>query len=83
MCEDLQPFHVVEKPGFQHLINTLDNRCEIPSRKSFRGAHIVSRLRAELDGLIIYSPVVATCGQAETTMHTCRLPAIVLIKIGC
>ena len=35
IAKDMQPLYTVEKPGFRHLISTLDARYNIPSRKYF------------------------------------------------
>lgn len=35
LAKDMMPMRTVEKPGFVHLVNKLDRRYEIPSRKYF------------------------------------------------
>lgn len=35
MAKDLQPFSVVENPGFRHLLNTLEPRYKLPTRSHF------------------------------------------------
>ena len=35
IAKEMMPFNIVERPGFQKLLNKLDDRYEIPSRKYF------------------------------------------------
>lgn len=47
LCKDGLPMYTVEKEGFKHLLNVLDNRYKAPGRKYFSGKAIPARYSEE------------------------------------
>ena len=51
IVKDMQPFYCVERSGFKHLVNVLDPKYQIPSRKHF-SKYEIPKLYNEVIGIV-------------------------------